>query len=66
YGKGSLPGAGTVSHQEALDKANAEYEKYRRRTVEELSPVERDFLASIKDTQKKLEGKSRKTKDGQL
>jgi hypothetical protein len=64
YGKGVLPGAGTVSHREALDKANAEYEKYRRRTVEELSPVERDFLASIKDTQKKLEGKSRKTKDG--
>jgi len=64
YGKGVLPGAGTVSHQEALDKANAEYEKYRRRTVEELSPVERDFLASIKDTQKKLEGKSKKTKGG--
>lgn len=66
YGKGAQPESGTVSHQEALDKANAEYEKYRRRTVEELSPVERDFLASIKDTQKKLEGKSRKTKDGQL
>ena len=66
YGKGAQPESGTVSYQEVLDKANAEYEKYRRRTVEELSPVERDFLASIKDTQKKLEGKSRKTKDGQL
>jgi len=60
YGKGILPNAGSVSHQEALKKATTEYEKYRQRTVEELSPAERDFLASIKSTQKKLEGKRNK------
>ncbi|HQQ67097.1 MAG TPA: RhuM family protein, partial [Thermotogota bacterium] len=64
YGKGVLPGAGTVSHQEALEKATAEYEKYRQRTAEELFPVERDFLASIKETQKKLEEKSRINEGG--
>jgi hypothetical protein len=60
YGKGILPDGGTVSHQTALEKANAEYEKYRRRMITEHSSVERDFLASIKDAQKKLEGKSKR------
>jgi hypothetical protein len=64
YGKGILPNAGTVSHQAALEKAIAEYEKYRQRTIDELSPAERDFLVSIKDTQKKLEGKSKSGKKG--
>jgi len=58
YGKGVLLDAGTVSHKDALIKAEAEYEKYRKRLIEELSPVERDYLVSIKDAQKKLEKKS--------
>jgi hypothetical protein len=66
YGKGVLLNAGTVSHQAALEKATAEYEKYRQRTIDELSPAERDFLASIKDTQKTLEGKAKRgKKDGE-
>ncbi len=56
YGKGMLSSAGTVSHQEALAKAEAEYKKYRQKTVGDLSPAERDFLISIKETQKRLEG----------
>jgi len=60
YGKGILPNAGTISHKDALEKANSEYEKYRQQTIDELSSAERDFLASIKDTQKKLEGKREK------
>ncbi|MDR1230422.1 MAG: virulence RhuM family protein [Spirochaetaceae bacterium] len=60
YGKGILPDGGTVSHQAALEKANAEYEKYRKRMIAEHSSAERDFLANIKDTQKKLEGKSKR------
>jgi hypothetical protein len=54
YGKGVLTGAGTVSHDDALKKAEAEYEKYRKRTIEELTPAERDYLSSIRDIQKKL------------
>ncbi|MFT8889970.1 MAG: virulence RhuM family protein [Ethanoligenens sp.] len=64
YGKGILPGAGTVSHQAALAKAEAEYEKYRQKSIGNLSPAERDFLASIKDTQKRLEGKKKTRRDG--
>jgi hypothetical protein len=57
YGQGVLENAGTVSHETALEKATAEYTKYQRKTLEELSSAERDFLASIKAAQKKLEGK---------
>jgi hypothetical protein len=64
YGKGILPDAGTVSHQAALEKASAEYGKYRRRMISEHSSAERDFLANIKDAQKKLEGKSKRGRKG--
>lgn len=57
YGKGVLQNAGTISHKEALEKAEREYEKYREKTKDELSKVENDYLESIKQTQKKLEGK---------
>jgi hypothetical protein len=60
YGKGVLPDAGAVSHQAALDKANTEYEKYRQRTVDELSKAEQDYLSSIKETQKTLEAKNKR------
>jgi len=69
YGKGVLSDAGAVSHKEALEKAEAEYAKYRQRTIDEPTPVERDYLASIKETQKKLEGKvkekEKKKKEGE-
>ena len=55
YGKGILSHAGTVSNSAALEKANKEYEKYRYRTLIEPSPVERDYLDSMKKAQKKLE-----------
>ncbi|MFA5613786.1 MAG: virulence RhuM family protein [Methanoculleus sp.] len=68
YGKGMLSGAGTVSHQEALAKAEAEYTKYRQKTLGDLSPAERDFFASIKETQKRLEGGKvlNKDKNGEI
>jgi hypothetical protein len=55
YGKGILDDSGKVSHKNALQKAEQEYEKYRKKTAKELSQVERDFLENIKSTQKKLE-----------
>ena len=62
YGKGVLSNAGVISHQAALEKANVEYEKYRQRTIGELSLVERDFLVGLKGTQKKLEDKNKHSK----
>jgi hypothetical protein len=50
--------AGTVP-MASLEKANTEYEKYRKRTIDEPTPVERDFLENIKATQKRLESKDK-------
>ena len=63
YGKGMLSGAGIVSHQEALTKAKAEYAKYRQKIADDVSPAERDFLTSIRKTQRQLEG-GKMQKDG--
>lgn len=52
-----LQNAGRISHEQAKIKAELEYEKYREKTKDELTKVERDFIKSIKETQKKLEEK---------
>ncbi len=44
--------------QQALEKAEQEYEKYRKKMINELSKVELDFFENIKQTQKKLERKN--------
>lgn len=58
YGKGILQSAGTVSRQTAIEKAADEYKKYRKRISDLPTPVERDYLETIKQTQKKLKGKT--------
>ncbi len=52
-----LTHAGRVSHEAALEKARAEYEKYREQSLEEPSPVECHFIAAVKEV-KKLEKKT--------
>lgn len=44
-GEKLLIGAGSVSHETAMEKAETEYKKYKAKT---LSDVERDYLESIK------------------
>jgi len=60
--KGILKNAGTVSHIEAEAKALGEYERYKQKPFEELTQVEKDFLDSIRLTQKLIEGKTQKPK----
>lgn len=57
YGKGILQNAGTISHDAALEKASNEFKKYLQNTKELASRAEKDYLESIKNTNKKLEGK---------
>lgn len=52
YGKWVLEGAGTISHDQALEKAEREYKKYQAKT---LSPVETAYFENIKSLQKKVE-----------
>jgi len=56
YGKGVLEGAGTVSHEKAIEKAEKEYNKYQVKT---LSPVEKHYLETIRNLQKKVENESK-------
>lgn len=51
YGKGKLLNAGKISHKKAIEKAEKEYRKYQ---VNTLSPVEKDYLESIKSIKKKI------------
>ena len=48
-GEKLLEGAGTVSHKQAMEKAEQEYRKYQ---VETLSPVEEAYLETIRETEK--------------
>lgn len=49
-GEGLQTDGGSVSHEEAMEKALAEYRKFQVKT---LSPVEQAYLESIKDIQQK-------------
>lgn len=49
-GRQLLNNAGTVSHNEAINKAHAEYKKYVQKT---LSPIEQEYLNNIKLLSKK-------------
>ena len=54
-GEALLNGPGSVSHQQAMDKAREEYRKFQ---VRELSPVERAYLDTIKALNDKAKKKS--------
>lgn len=49
-GENFLTGNGTVSHLQAMEKAQTEYKKYKAKT---LSSVEKDYLESIKQLEQK-------------
>jgi hypothetical protein len=53
-GSNILINSGTISHKQALDKAQNEYEKYVEQTKNELSKGEKDFIKQIDNTVKKL------------
>lgn len=54
-----LKHSGTVSHQQAIEKANAEYEKFKEKTKNELSDAEKHFIASMENVTKNLNPKKR-------
>lgn len=58
-GRKLLQDAGSVSHQQALDKAQAEYRKFQAQT---LSPVEKAYLETVKGLEKEAKKKSREAK----
>lgn len=59
-GNDILQHAGKVSHQQALEKANEEYKKYKEHTKNEISAVEVHFVNQIEETAQKLSAKKPK------
>lgn len=56
-GKEILEGAGSVSHKQALEKAEKEYQKYIQKN---LSPVEQAYLETIRTLEKEAKGGEKK------
>lgn len=52
-----LIGAGSVSHNQAVEKAKLEYKKYQVKTI---SPVEQEYLNTLKEISGKIEKKDKK------
>jgi hypothetical protein len=52
-----LKNSGKITSIEAENKALKEYSKYKEKTKDDLSQVEKHFIESVKKAQKKLEGK---------
>lgn len=46
-----LQSSGKVSHKQAMEKAEKEYREYKKKT---LSPVEEDYLQTIKSLERDL------------
>ena len=57
-GRKLLQNAGTVSHKEAMEKAQTEYRKYQEKT---LSPVEQAYLEAVKQLEKTAKDKDKKS-----
>ncbi len=55
-GEKLLVDSGKVSHKQALEKATEEYRKYQ---VQTLSPVEKEYLEIIKNTEKEAKKRTR-------
>ena len=54
-GEQLLEDAGSISHAQAMEKANEEYQKYQ---IKNLSPVEEEYLLVIKDIEKQAKAHS--------
>jgi hypothetical protein len=55
----ALKGAGSVSHQDAIEKAGAEYARYRAQLASEPSEVEVAYVEMLKQAQRRIEGKKK-------
>ena len=58
-GAHTLTGAGSVSHNQAVAKAEGEYDKYKAALEDVPDDVERAYLEMVKRTQREIEGEKR-------
>jgi hypothetical protein len=56
----TLSGAGTISHEQVITKAEQEFNKYRAQLDAAPSDVEKDYLETLKRVQRTVEGRRKK------
>jgi len=56
FGVGVLEDTGSVSHIAAVEKATREYAAYRSQLSDDLTDVEKAYLETLKEMQKRLKG----------
>ena len=56
-GEKVLVNAGSIRHNQAIEKAKSEYRKYQVKTI---SPVEKEYLNALKKINSKVEKKDKK------
>jgi hypothetical protein len=54
FGVGVLEDSGSVSHKKAIEKVHREYETYQSALPDDLTDVEKAYLDSLREMQKKL------------
>jgi len=54
FGMGVLEDGGNISHTEAVEKAHREYDAYRAQLSDDLTDVEKAYLETLKQMQKKI------------
>lgn len=59
-GNDILKHAGTISHEQAIEKAGTEYEKFKEQHKNDLSEAEKHFIGYIEQTTKKVGRKKKK------
>jgi hypothetical protein len=57
-GREVLSHSGKITHEQAIEKAKGEYEKYKDQQKDQLSKVEMDFIKQIEAGEKRLKGKT--------
>jgi hypothetical protein len=62
---GVLDNAGSISHDAAIEKAHSEYNVYRAQLPDKLTDVERAYLDTLRDMQKKLKSGGIDAKEGE-
>lgn len=55
--KNILQHSGTISHQQAIEKAHNEYEIYKKKISNKITQVEKDFIKQIESKTKNLQNK---------
>jgi len=56
-GREILSHSGKITHQQAIEKAKEEYEKYKQQNINQLSKVELDFIKQIETGENRLKQK---------